>query len=348
MNRNLKYRARRVFREPILFVILVLLLDSPSSGAVEALIEFIHPISYEMKQSIAVTNHDVSQLELLELNLAVPLAWPEQDIHQFADSGDQTFRLRDVHALGEIVRSLYRAPEIPPRPSQSRSLSVMYRLSRREIRTNASLLADMKFPPYDESSAEYRLFTQSEKSIEVDASEIMAAATRLKDRSAGPYRFARAVYEYVLDKTEYEGPSPSRTALECLTKHKGDCGTYSTLFVALCRAGGVPARPVAGCWAMGDNQWHCWAEFQLPGVGWVPVDPSVGDRGPREREHYFGNLDNNRVTMAKTFNLSVDTNRGSRDVGFVQVGTWWRYPKRGSSGSKMAVEHSFTGRSIHP
>jgi transglutaminase-like putative cysteine protease len=116
------------------------------------------------------------------------------------------------------------------------------------------------------------------------------------------------------------------------------------LFVALCRAGGVPARPVAGCWALGENQWHCWAEFLLPGVGWIPVDPTVGDRGPAERRFSFGNLDNNRVALAKTFNLSADTTDGSRDLGFVQVGTWWWYPAPDSTGSEMTVEHHFVGK----
>ena len=65
--------------------------------------------------------------------------------------------------------------------------------------------------------------------------------------------------------------------------------------------------------------------------------------GSDPREFYFGNLDNNRVTLAKTFNLTVDTTRGSTDLGFAQVGTWWWYPAPGSTGSQMTVLHHLIG-----
>ena len=132
--------------------------------------------------------------------------------------------------------------------------------------------------------------------------------------------------------------------MQCLSLGKADCGSYTALFVALCRAGGVPARPVAGCWAQGENQWHCWAEFFIPDVGWIPVDPSAGDRGTKQRAYYFGNLDSNRVSLAKTFNLTVDTTEGSTDLGFAQVGTWWWYPAPGSTGSQMTVQHYLLGK----
>jgi len=313
------------------------------SNRADSLVEFVNPVTYEITQRITVTNHDVSALDLLELNVPIPLDWREQEVELVNITGDRTHRLRDTNRLGMIVRSLYREPAVLPGPGQSRSLAITYRLTRKEIRANAGRLEARTYGPYGERSSEFHLYTRSEKLIDVDAQEIKEMAAKLKAKAKTPYRFAEAAYHYVIDRTEYASPSPSQGALECLRKGKADCGSYTALFVALCRAGGVPARPVAGCWALGENQWHCWAEFLLPGVGWVPADPTAGDRGPREREYYFGNLDNNRVALAKTFNLTVSTTRGSTDLGFVQVGTWWWYPAPGSSGSKLVVEHHFRG-----
>ena len=310
----------------------------------DAPLEFVNPVTYEITQRITVTNHDVSALDLLELNLPIPLDWPEQDVGQLTITGDRPFRLLDDDESGMIVRSLYRGSEALPGPKETRLLAVAYHVTRKEIRTDAQVLASRAYEPYDEQSQLYRLNTRSEKLIEADAREIMTLAETLKVRTEGPYHFAREAYDYVIEHTEYVSPSPSHGARECLAKGRADCGSYTALFVALCRAGGVPARAVAGSWATGENQWHCWAEFLLPGVGWVPVDPSAGERSPRERAYYFGNLDNNRVSLAKTFNLTVKATKGSTDLGFVQVGTWWWYPAPGSTGSKMAVEHSFLGR----
>lgn len=307
-------------------------------------IEFINPVNYKITQRITVTNHDVSALDLLELNLPIPLDWPEQKITHVRTRGDRTFRLRDDHEDGMIVRSLYLDAEVLPGPGEIRSLAVAYRMTRHEIRTNAKVLASRRYEPYDEQSQCYRLNTRSELLIEVDAREIRRLAEKLKARTQGPYHFAKAAYDHVVEHTEYVSPSPSHGAVQCLLNGRADCGSYAALFVALCRAGGVPARAVAGCWANGENQWHCWAEFLLPGVGWIPADPSAGERGPKERAYYFGNLDNNRVSLAKTFNLTVKATKGSTKLGFVQVGTWWWYPAPGSTGSKMAVEHSFVGK----
>src|SRR5207244_2870457 len=75
----------------------------------------------------------------------------------------------------------------------------------------------------------------------------------------------------------------------CLKVGKGNCTDYHTLFIALARATGIPARwnmgfPVAygdGKADTGDQTvagYHCWAEFYAPGAGWVPVDISEARR----------------------------------------------------------------------
>ncbi len=311
--------------------------------AVGTFVAFTNPVTYEITQRITVTNQDVSALDMLELNLPIPLHWRAQHVGVTTIKGDRTFQLHDVHDLGAIVRSRYVDADVLPGPGESRSLEVHYSLSRKEIHANTRALSRRVYGPYDKNSAAYRLYTRGEKLIEVDAPEIVKQAALLASCTNSPYRFAQAAYHLVIDETRYVTPSPSLSALACLNNKKGDCGSYALLFVALCRARGIPARPVTGCWAEGDNQWHCWAEFQLPGVGWIPVDPTAGQRSPRDRAFYFGNLDNNRVTLAKTFNLTVDTRRGGTDLGFVQVGTWWWYPAPGSHGSRLAVEHAFHG-----
>lgn len=67
---------------------------------------------------------------------------------------------------------------------------------------------------------------------------------------------------------------------QTLAKLSGKCADLSSVYVALARAAGVPAREVFGL-RLGQqskqditDEYHCWAEFYLPGTGWVQVGPS--------------------------------------------------------------------------
>lgn len=70
------------------------------------------------------------------------------------------------------------------------------------------------------------------------------------------------------------------TASVVLAKGYGDCTEHTWLFVALCRAAGIPARPVYGLayvdGPVGRFAYHAWAEVALDGA-WVEVDPTWGE-----------------------------------------------------------------------
>ena len=102
-----------------------------------------------------------------------------------------------------------------------------------------------------------------------------------------------------------------------LTAPGGKCTDIHSVFVALCRAAGVPAREIFGIRqgkeAVVDiTSWqHCWAEFYLPGYGWVPVDPAdvlkkmlvenitLADPKTQEaREYFWGAWDPYRVKFS--------------------------------------------------
>jgi len=65
------------------------------------------------------------------------------------------------------------------------------------------------------------------------------------------------------------------SAVQVLARRRGDCNEHTVLYVALARAAGLPARPVAGLLLVdGRFYYHAWAEIYLG--DWVAVDPTFG------------------------------------------------------------------------
>lgn len=131
--------------------------------------------------------------------------------------------------------------------------------------------------------------------IESTHPSIRAAASKVSPDGCGDdlsiaqeaFAFTRRTLTYDLDS-----PAANQGALAGLQTGSGCCEEYASLFVAVCRASGIPARIVNGYandqdeLAQGSQainlagRRHQWAEFYLDGKGWIPVDPtlSAGDR----------------------------------------------------------------------
>ncbi len=109
---------------------------------------------------------------------------------------------------------------------------------------------------------------------------------KAKEITAGErntYWIARKIFNWVISHLEYERVGGWDVAPTLIKRGTGSCSEYSFLFIALCRASGLPARFAGGTAMRGDETsvdgvYHRWAEVYLPGYGWVPVDPSRGDR----------------------------------------------------------------------
>jgi transglutaminase-like putative cysteine protease len=128
---------------------------------------------------------------------------------------------------------------------------------------------------------------------------------------------ARHIYEYVVSTMRYdksgEGWGRGDAVWACTSK-RGNCTDFHSLFIGMMRASGIPARfeigfPLPEGKAEGDIAgYHCWAEFYLTGVGWVPVDASEAWQFPAKHDYFFGAHDVNRVffTYGRDIRLSSD------------------------------------------
>lgn len=113
-----------------------------------------------------------------------------------------------------------------------------------------------------------------------------------------PYWIGRKIFNYLIEHLEYELAGGWNIAPAILERGNGSCSEYSFVYIAMCRASGLPARyagsiVVRGDDASYDNVFHRWVEIYLPGYGWLPVDPSRGDKKlPADQADSFGYLGN--------------------------------------------------------
>lgn len=185
-------------------------------------------------------------------------------------------------------------------------LEQTYWFDRYSIETD---IQERSVPPYDEEKQLYRKYTESNSFFPLEDSLVKNSARRQSRRSASPYGAAQALYRYLLEKMSYLSGSAAQNPAEALASGKGDSYDYAMTYVSLCRAAGIPARPVAGFLVFGDkrSRRHYWTEFYLEKFGWVPVDPTLGDgyaagsigQVESPRDYYFGNIDNQHISFSR-------------------------------------------------
>jgi transglutaminase-like putative cysteine protease len=184
--------------------------------------------------------------------------------------------------------------------------------SSRQINIAADLMHSEK--SHRQSQVDPKFYKHAEKYIESDHSDIRRLAASLKARSE--LETARNLYKWVSEHIQYAGFLRNRRgALQTLRTRKGDCTEFADLFIALCRANGIPCRGVAGYVAKSNavltpNGFHNWAEFYAKGR-WYICDPQ-GKRFMKYSDRYLAmhilaTPEQTAATAFARFKVSDDT-----------------------------------------
>ena len=155
--------------------------------------------------------------------------------------------------------------------------------------------------------------------IEVDDPAIVAQAKRVRRRDGDPVSVAKRLLQWVADSVRLESTLSPPSAVAALRSRAGDVEHHATLFVALARASGIPARAVSGLLVRDTTVIsHAWAEVWLA-QEWLPVDPSSGqfpadggrirlaEGGIGARPELDRVIDRATVRILRTVNVSITT-----------------------------------------
>jgi len=225
--------------------------------------------------------------------------------------------------------------------SKSRNLTFSFAVERSEV-----IHRDLPEREASWDPADYRLYLMP-TSLAPDTGPVKETADRITTGKRSVRDKAKAIYDWVSENmyrdAETQGCGKGDVC-RLLDKRGGKCADIHSVFVALARASGIPSREVFGI-RLGKKDGeditgahHCWAEFYLPGYGWVPVDPADvlklrltekadlhDPRVVQAREYFWGGVEPYRVKLSTGRDLTLAPPQNEKPVNylmypFAQVG----------------------------
>lgn len=284
-----------------------------------------------------------------ELKVAVPegakkvriwFAMPQDDPAQsVADFKVETKEAYTIEKDSEGNESIYVAVE---GPGKEISILTTFTVTRMETLTDPD--ASKTRALTDEERAEFARYLGANRNVVINDA-IRNLAKEIAGGETNPVKVARRIYDWELANIEYwvkdpnnKKASPVGSTEYCLSSKTGNCTDFHSLWTSLARANGIPTRMVYGSFFKAeldgkdaDQSYHCWPEFWVPEIGWIPHDVAVADifvgdftltpdNEPKVKlttadgytgadkakvEWYFGNLDERRVTWSRGRDLTL-------------------------------------------
>lgn len=231
------------------------------------------------------------------------------------------------------------------RPPNLLSSSLDQRIAYYELKEGEEIRLSFKsgaYNPEDSSNTmtnETRIFYLRSTVLSPISEEIRGLALEITTGAKGARDKAELLFHYLVDNYQYVYPPRVRGATAFLKEKKGDCGEYSFLYTALCRALNIPCRTIVGSWAVGKMQAHVWNEVYIEETGWIPVDCSMAYIQKKKKlqflfsdvrtlpwKKYFGTTEGQRIVFStdgeiplEPIYIDVEINKASNRNSFFNI-----------------------------
>jgi len=179
----------------------------------------------------------------------------------------------------------------------------------------------------DREREEFADFLGPNARVVVDDPILEPIREEIRARAGGddPVRISRAIYDWVVENVEYKkvgtGWGNGDTFWAC-TERYGNCTDFHSLFISLARAEGIPARfeigfPVPESREGGEVAgYHCWVEFYLPEIGWIPIDASEAFKHPDRKEFFYGTHPADRIHLTTGRDLELGAGHATGPLNY--------------------------------
>ena len=244
----------------------------------------IHKVVYKHN----VSCYGPGKIKTLDVNIALPANRDNQTILQ-----DFSYNIKPTKIVTDQwdqKTALFSFKDIKPGEKTEiqvttvfESYNVRYFLYPENIGTLDDIPKDIK-DKYLADDVKYQ----------INSDVIQKTIKKVVGDEKNPYWIMRKIHQYLIGHLHYVMDGAWDTAPTVITNGHGSCSEYSFTFIALCRAAGLPTRYVGSTWdrkelAYMDDVFHRWVEVYIPNYGWIPTDPTHGDRKtPRDQAFPIG------------------------------------------------------------
>jgi len=186
-------------------------------------------------------------------NVTVPGDWPEQQVRTVREERTPGVSIQYKKLEGNVRQMEVKIARLAA-GEEARAVvtfEVTRTVQRPPQQTDALVVPNAKKLP-----AELRQYLSPSPYIEATHPEIVALARQIVEPSKNAWQRVEAIYDWTRQKIEYRKDTPPKSAMQAIKDGFGDCDEMCSVFVALCRAAGIPARMVR-------IPKHVYAEFYL-------------------------------------------------------------------------------------
>ncbi len=279
--------------------------------------------------------------------LWIPL--PQTDEHQSIRR--LAIESRVAHEVGKEQEYGNSYAVFRPRPEQAAAgydIALRFEVTRREYRRDLKT-TNAKTPQATE--AMMGRYLEPDKMVPLNATIAELARTQTAGATE-PMAKARRIYDYVASTMRYdksgEGWGRGDAMWACDSK-RGNCTDFHSVLIGMMRSSGIPARFEIG-FPLPENKnegdipgYHCWAEFYVEGIGWVPVDASEASKNPAKRDYFFGAVDADRVMFTYGRDIRLSNQQRGEPLNY------FIYPYMASNGQAVkGLTTHFAFRDLSP
>lgn len=259
-------------------------------------LRYVNPQRFRARVGVEITGSQ-GVCNQITVTFPLPMSWPEQQVEILDEDVSPGVQRVTTRVLNDGVRQVeFRVPRLVA----GQSAHVIYTLQIERFHI---------LPPEQPHALRFaspvgrdlRPYLAESPYIEISHPRVKAAASEIPiDTTQSAWQQVETIYDWTRARiSHYDGTRPLQGALRGLETGSGDCEEITSLFVAMCRLRGIPARSV---WVEG----HTYPEFYLEdaeGNGiWIPSE-SLGDR-------VFGGMPSYRLLLQKGDRFTMAQKRG--------------------------------------